>query len=419
MRNRKYLAMLCAVLIVVIASVAAGICGFPTYTLYAWKISTPGPMGNLIWGPGGTLYGTTYNAAFELQPKADGTWAYHVIHYLTASFAGLVSDASGNLYGTTGYGGAYNQGTVFRLRRCTDGNWTESVLHSFTGGADGANPHSALILDSSGNLYGTTEFGGKSAGSGCEGETCGVVFELAHNPNGTWTESVLHSFTGYTDGAWPVAGLVSDAAGNLYGTTLIGTGGCGGSGCGTVYRLSANPDGSWTKAVLHSFNLLDGDGPVAGLILDAAGNLYGTAEGGGNLSQSLCGGGYCGVVFKLAPNLDETWTESVTHAFNGKDGSSPQASLTFDATGNLYGTTTFGGDLSDCEGRGCGVAFKLTSNTGGTWTEIVLHRFYDTPGAHPFAGMILDKSGNLYGTTYGDGIGRLPTTFGSVFKIVQ
>jgi uncharacterized repeat protein (TIGR03803 family) len=290
-----------------------------------------------------------------------------------APYAGLIFDAAGNLYGTT-YAGGAGDGVVFKLAPNPDGTWTETVLHSFAG-TDGGGPYAGLIFDATGNLYGTTEGGG--AGD------YGVVYKLSPNPDGTWTESVLHSFTG-ADGWFPYAGLIFDSAGNLYGTTYYGGGtGCG-YGCGAVYKPAPNPDGTWTETVLHSFMGTDGRNPYGGLISDASGNLYGTTQYGG------ASAGY-GVVFKLAPNVDGTWTETVLHNFMGTDGYGPLAGLVFDAIGNLYGTAQGGG------ADGNGVVFKLVPNQDGAWSESVLHTFSGT-GKNPEAPVIFDPAGNLYGT---------------------
>jgi uncharacterized repeat protein (TIGR03803 family) len=218
---------------------------------------------------------------------------------------------------------------------------------------------------------------------------------------------VLHRFL-FTaaDGQEPTAGLVFDAAGNLYGTTASGGG-------GIVFKLAPNPDGTWTENVLHSFtrNSADGDIPRAGLIFDSSGNLYGTTASGGGSSACIVGGGAegCGVVFKLAPNPDGTWTESILYSFTGgADGAGPQAGLIFDAAGNLYGTTYSGGSTA-CTG-GCGVVFKLTP-TGSSWSERVLHSF-GGHGEFPNGPVIFDPAGNLFGTTSAGS-----SNFGLVFEI--
>jgi uncharacterized repeat protein (TIGR03803 family) len=391
--------------------------------LHVFKNASDGanPYGNLVLDAAGNLYGVTINGGvggggvvFKLTPNAhpnpDGCcWTESVLHSFTGEdgavpYAGLIFDAAGNLYGTTTGGGADNDGVVFKLTPNPDGTWTESVLHSFTGG-DGAYPWGPLIFDAVGNLYGMTTLGG------ADGD--GVVFKLTPNPDGTWTESVLHSFTG-ADGfnEFGSAGLIFDADGNLYGTTVWGgpswDPGEGGFGAGVVFKLTPNPDETWTESVLFNFicvRLLCGGNPDAGLIFDAAGNLYSTAYGGGADSD--------GVVFKLTPNPDGTWTESVLYSFTGRDGATPVAGLIFDAAGNLYGTTYYGGSNSrkECGFSGCGVVFKLTPTSRG-WTETVLHTFWGY-GANPHGGVIMDAAGNLYGTTYaGSG-----TNNGLVFEI--
>jgi uncharacterized repeat protein (TIGR03803 family) len=319
---------------------------------------------------------------------------------------------------------------------------TETVLHSFTGsGFDGANPAAGLIADRAGNLYSTTRFGGAGgATTVCGGFGCGVVFKLSpggtervlysfcslppicsdgFNPDAgliadgagnlygttfggrvallpatavvfklspTGTETVLHSFT-ISDGANPAAGLIADRAGNLYGTTYIGGAGvCVGFGCGVVFKLS--PGG--TETVLHSFTVSDGALPSAGLIADRAGNLYGTTRNGGaGSAPTVCGGFRCGVVFKLSPGGTETLLYSFCSLPSCSDGTFPEAGLIADRAGNLYGTTYIGG------AAGNGVVFKLSP--GGT--ETVLHSFTVSDGANPAAGLIADRAGNLYGTT--------------------
>jgi uncharacterized repeat protein (TIGR03803 family) len=380
-------------------------------TLHKFKLTGGGgsvPYGGVILDAASNLYGTTRDGGaygvgtvFELRPNGDGSWTESVLHSFNGSdganpVAGLIFDAAGSLYGTTQYGGSVSAcgtqgcGTVFELTPNGDGSWTERVLHSFEG-RDGAGPFAGLIFDAAGNLYGTTKYGGA--------HPWGTVFELTPNGDGSWTESVLHSFKAY-DGAYPVAGLTFDTAGNLYGTTLGG----GANGKGTVFELTPNGDGSWGESVLHSFSHYHRDGqyPEAGVTFDAAGNLYGTAV------QSVAKYYRGGTVFQLTPNGDGSWTESVLHSFNGRDGAGPYGDLTFDAAGNLYGTTNSGGAVC-----GCGAVFKLTPNGDGSWTERGLHKFKNHPSAYPQAGLVLDQAGNLYGTTVGDGT----TTFGSVFEI--
>jgi uncharacterized repeat protein (TIGR03803 family) len=273
---------------------------------------------------------------------------------------GLIADPAGNLYGTTGGGGASGQGTVFQLD--PSGNLT--VLHSFTGG-DGSHPRAGLIADAAGNLYGTTITGGAT--------DVGTVFQLT--PSGDL--NVLYSFTGGSDGALPFAGVIADAAGNLYGTTIDG----GAGGQGTVFQL----DPSGTLTVLYS---PDDGSPWAGLLADAAGNLYGTIDAGDGP----------GTIFQLTPS----GTLNVLHRFTGRDGAIPHGRLIADAAGNLYGTTHNGGT------SGYGTVFQLDSS--GTVT--VLHSFTGgSDGAYPEAGLIADTAGNFYGTTYGGGAGGQGTVF--------
>ena len=322
--------------------------------------------------------------------------------------AGLIFDSAGNLYGTT-YGGGIHCpdvggcGTVFELSPREGGGYTETVLHSFGNGTDGQYPQASLILDGVGNLYGTTSGGGiHTSCSNGYGPGCGTVFELSPREGGGYTETVLHSFGNGTDGQYPQAGLVMDGAGDLYGTTYGGgiytscSNGYG-PGCGTVFELSPREGGGYTETVLHSFgNGMDGQNPYAGLILDSQGNLYGTTYYGG----TDCAPYGCGTVFELSPREGGGYMETVLHSFgNGTDGENPYASLILDSHGNLYGTTYYGG-IHDG-----GTAFELSPREGGGWTETVLHSFGNgTDGSEPYAGLILDSHGNLYGTTYYGGI---------------
>jgi uncharacterized repeat protein (TIGR03803 family) len=326
--------------------------------------------------------------------------------------AGLIKDASGNLYGTTAVGGNFSNGTVFELVN-SSGTYSEQVLFSFTGGIEGigASPEAGLIMDASGNLYGTTEAGGSS---GCSENTgCGTVFELL-NSSGTYNLKVLHDFTSTGgDGASPFAGLIMDASGNLYGTTF-GGGPLGPFGNGTVFEL-VNSSGTYSEKVLYSFTGTGGDGvgPSGVLIMDASGNLYGTTRFGGTSGN--------GTVFELV-NSSGTYSEQVLYSFTGTggDGASPFAGLIMDASGNLYGTTASGGTPVPAGGSGCifgcGTVFELV-NSSGTYSEKVLYSFPSTgvDGELPSAGLIMDASGNLYGTTIGGGTDGL----GTVFELVN
>jgi len=318
----------------------------------------------------------------------------------------LAVDRVGNLYGTTGGGGGATAcelgcGTVFMLAvpATQNGAWKETVLYSFTGGSDGAGPAAGLIFDRAGNLYGTTAVGGDGpCNEGVGG--CGVVFELSPPaaPGGAWTEAVLHSFSG-SDGSGPIARLTLDQAGNLYGTTNGGGSGSGCSaGCGVVFELvaPASQGGAWTYSVLHNFSQDGSDGflPYGDLVLDPAGNLYGTTIAGGT-------GNAGGTVFELEAL---TWAENILYTFpSGHSG--PAAGVIFDQVGNLYGTTEGGG------ASGQGSVFKLT-RSGSAWTETVL--FDGRAHAATFLGdLIFDQSGkNLYGTAEGFGGGA-----GALFRL--
>jgi uncharacterized repeat protein (TIGR03803 family) len=266
--------------------------------------------------------------------------------------------------------------------------------------SSGAKSEAGLISDSQRNLYGTTDIGGDlncNSGAGC-----GTIFELSK----TGTETVLYTFKGGHDGERPLAALLRDAAGNLYGTTWEGGGdGCGGPGCGTVFKLEPV---SGVETILHRFTGgTDGQSPVSGLISDAQGNLYGATELSGD-GNGVCGSLGCGTVFKI----DTTGKETILYRFTGgSDGSEPSGTLVRDVSGNLYGTTGLGGDLTCNAPCGCGMVFKLDR----AGTETVHHAFTGSPadGNNPIAGVILDSSGNLYGTTYRDGA----FGFGTIFKV--
>lgn len=348
------------------------------------------PLGGLIADSQGNLYGTTeyggtgYGVVFELIPNMSGAWGEQVLY----KFAGtpsdgaypsgaLIFDGQGNLYGTTQLGGPHGAGTVFELSPGAGGVWSEKVLYSFNppafGGTDGFNLYAdGLALDGAGNLYGTTISGGSSC-------YCGTVFELSPGANGTWTEKVLHRFTGGNDGGAPFGTTpVLDAAGNLYGVTNWG----GAHDYGVVYELVRGAAGSWAEKVLYSFpGGSAGASPLGKLVFDSAGNLYGTTY-------------Y--TAYELSPPSNGTWTIKTLHNFaGGTDGANVQSGLVFDKAGNLYGTTYRGG-------KHYGTVFKLTPKANGTWSETILHRFLPTggDGFNPqLAELIVDANGNLYGTT--------------------
>ncbi len=369
------------------------------------------PAAGLVMDAAGNLYGTTsaggifitYGTVFELSPVPGGGWSETVLHSFNddgtdgwTPLAGLIFDAAGNLYGTTGTGGTYHGGTVFELSPVPGGGWTETVLHSFGNGTDGSGPGGgSLIFDATGNLYGTTTAGGTFT---CPRDGCGTVFELTPTVGGAWTETVLYNFQRGSDGHVPYAGLIFDASGNLYGTTQEGgTGNCLNGqthGCGTVFELTPAVGGGWAETVLHNFGIgNDGTYPGANLIFDSAGNLYGTTVNGGDYVG--------GTAFELTPAPGGAWNESVLYSFNlqGPGGAGPVGPLVFDAAGSLYGTAIQNGIYYG------GTTFKLTPGVGGTWTETVLHSFNEngSDGYYPVGGVIFDAAGNLYGMTQSGG----------------
>jgi uncharacterized repeat protein (TIGR03803 family) len=352
----------------------------------------------------GTVFKLAHSASkWTLTPLYDFTGKAHN-NDGEFPFAGVVFGPDGYLYGTTtdGGGGQCRSvdggcGTVFMLRpppkACKTAlcPWNETILYSFAGGNDGWYPIGDLFFDHMGNIYGTTESGG-GAGCGGYGDGCGTVFKLTPS-NGEWTESVIYSFTGGQDGAVPQAGLVMDSADNLYGTALQGGSGCGFYGCGTVFQLTLS-DSGWRENTIYAFQRANG-GPTTGVIFDQSGNLYGVTNtvfelipsgvnwsytpifdlGGGMLRGNLAedkasnlygttndGGVYgLGTVFKLTPSSG-SWKYIDLHDFTGgSDGGQPYGSVLVDATGNLYGTASRGGDpLQYCGGNGCGVVWEIT-----------------------------------------------------------
>ncbi len=345
---------------------------------------------------------------FGLPALAVPAFAAHqmkVLHRFTGNdgespyYGNLIFDTAGNLYGTTYYGGnfgagcAYGCGTVFKLAP-QNGKWTETVLHEFEdNGQDGYYPLGGLTTDAAGNLYGTTTLGGA--------DDVGTVFMLAPKAEGSYSENVIYSFCSINnclDGAGPEAGLILDAAGNLYGTTSYGGDVYG----GVVFKLARGGSGKWKETVLYSLVGAYEGGSYAGVTFDKAGSLYGTTNGGSCFSG--------GTVFKLSPRKHSDWYYTLLYKFSqgGKDGACPSASVTFDATGNLYSTTFLGGAYN------AGVVFRLAPRAHGEWKETVVHSFNLNDGAQPYAGVIFDAAGNLYGTAAYGGANGL----GSVFELM-
>jgi uncharacterized repeat protein (TIGR03803 family) len=382
------------------------------------KLDGFSPSSGVITDAQGALYGTTHSGGkyafgtvFKLVPPSigGGAWIEVILYSFTGGADGKYPSSggplllrNGNLYGSTMGGGMFSQGVIFQL---TPGKpWQETVLYSFTGGADGGYPNSGLVVGYGGSLYGTAAGGFNDKG---------VVFRLSPSSSGgSWNESVVYYFKGGdVDGYDPVFAMAVDASGALYGTTNSG----GPAKAGVVFQLTPAPTGLWTESVLYIFKGLDdGSGPSSPLVFDAAGALYGTTRVGGVID---CFPGYgCGSVFQLVPPAAPggTWTENTLHDFTGApDDGAFGFGLTLDNEGALYGVTEEGGsDVSACYG-GCGSIFKLTppSAPGGSWTDQTEYSFEGgTDGMTPIAPMLL-VDGTFYGTTTSGGSKSLGTVF--------
>jgi uncharacterized repeat protein (TIGR03803 family) len=363
--KKSRIAIACLAAVAALSSAPAGAQSYEVMKEFEGNLT---PTSTLLRDSGGNLYGTALNdSVFKLAPDGRITFL-HQFSYPdgSAPWGRLIADGDGNLYGTTTVGGPLGSGTVFKL--APDG--THTLLHAFGPDEGGVYPYGGVVRDGSGNLYGTTQgYVGDGAGQP------GLVYKLA--PDGAYT--VLHRLS-WEDGGQPMAELVLDAEGNLYGTARAGT----------VFKLS--PDG--TFAVLHTFQGSDGGAPLGGLILDGSGNLYGTASSGGTPAYP----GF-GTVFKLA--ADGAYT--VLHQFNGADGATPSSALILDEGGNAYGTTQAGG------AGGHGTVFKLAPD--GTYT--LLHSFTGADGDSPYGGLLRTAGGDLYGTT---GLGGV-SGYGTIFRI--
>lgn len=418
--------------------------------LYSFQGGTDGatPIGGVVLDKQGNIYGATVNGGsssclspgqcgtvFELSPpaKKGQPWVETVLYVFKGLTAGdgatpgggLIADAAGNLYGETAYdgagpcrllGGLVGCGTVYELSPPSQsgGTWTETVLYSFQGGSDGYVPTGDLVFDTEGNLYGATQFGG-GKGANCDilyGGNCGTVFELSppQTKGGAWTEQVLHSFSSaglwsvYGDGAQPNGGLIVDQAGNLYGTTYYGgnsvvcDGGESGTGCGTTFELAPMPGGRWEEKVLHRFDINDGVNPEAGLVADQLDNLYGTTFGGPEHGF--------GLVFELKKpsGSGQSWNEDVLYEFkNGIDGAYPAAGVAFGPNGLLYGTASGGGT-----GRK-GTLFRLEPETARVTVPgiDVLYSFYGgATAAYPYGNLTFGSSDTIYGVSQFGGTGK-------------
>jgi uncharacterized repeat protein (TIGR03803 family) len=381
---------------------------FTVLHTFTYGLDGASPYSGLAIDKAGNLYGTNTQGdggqdegtVYKLK-RSGSSWVFSPLFSFTGQTDGAVPEAgvifgpNGTLYGTTQEGGVNGNGTVFNLKPSASAcrsalcPWTETVLYRFAGRPDGADPgYGDVIFGQTGNIYGTTISGGDN--------NLGTVYQLAPSGNG-WTESVLYSFAGPADGAAPNHGVILDKAGNLYGTTVVG----GSSNSGTVFELS--PAGSgWGEKVIYSFQgASDGSNPTAGLIFDQSGNLYGATSYGGQ------GGHDGGTVFELSP-FGGGWTFSLLYSFTQGvgDDCGPYGTLVMDGAGNLYGTTACDGIYNH------GSVFKLT-HSGGSWTYTSLHDFTGgSDGNLPFCNVIFDGNGNLYGTALGGGI-----EFGVVWEI--
>ncbi len=357
------------------------------------------PEAGVTFDQQGRIYGTASNGGsngqgvvYRLVHESDG-WLFSPIysfgsrgHDGSDPEAKVIFGPNGVLYGTTYQGGAENRGTVFSLQPPASAckaflcSWVETVLYSFTGGADGAYPQFGdLAFDQAGNIYGTTGNGG--SGTGCESYGCGVVFKLTRSGSG-WTESVLWNFTGGNDGAGPLSGVIFDSAGNLYGTTGFG----GSIGFGTVYELSPTQSG-WIQTTLYSFTSNDYGNGAGGLIMDAQGDLFGIT---GDLQS--------GAAYELKPQ-NGSWSFILLQSFTGLLFTGPLTAPTFDSQGNLYGPLPNGGSEEN------GEIFKLF-HAGDQWIYTPFYQFAGSDlGAYPIGAVTFDASGNMYGTSSAGGTG--------------
>jgi len=395
----------------------------------------PFPVGRIPFDSNGALYGTTAagggsgnnGTVFQLVPPTvqGGAWTENVLYRFAGGAdgrqpgTGLVFDAIGNLYGATQFGGNAQAcgggcGTIFELSPPAQqgGQWTHTVLYTFQAGFDGHYP-GEVVFGSNGALYGTTVDGG-TPGVLCHTSQkikfgCGTVFELTPpaGKGGAWTKTVLYTFPGFKgDGTGPGSEITFDSEGNLYGTTGGGT-----KAYGTVFELTPpSGSGAWTETVLHDFTGgSDGGYPSGTVTLGPNGVLYGNGSYSGVANAS-------GVVFELTPPAQQggAWTETVLHTFPAYkgDATTPWTTLAIDASGNLYGTSVFGGSTA-CY-LGCGTIFKLAPPTGGGgWTGTVLHDLGNS-GQDPNGSLVVLHNGLLYGTTTYLGASDL----GSVFTLV-
>jgi len=356
-------------------------------------------FGSTAWGGSSpTGSGTVY----ELQ-RAGAGFVYRQLHSFgngadgSFPWAGVTIGPDGSLYGTTYDGGTTQNGIVYNLRppatfcgsiSCP---WVETILYNFTRGSDGGDPQGGVVFDRSGNMYGTNVNGGSG--------DVGVAYTMTHSNDG-WSYQVIYPFSNGLDGGNP-GPLLIDGAGNLYGPAAVGgLPGCGGFGCGTIFKLSRSGSG-WTEQTLYQFHdSSDGSDPQGGVIMDSAGSVYGS---------TCCGDGTGGTIFELSPS-GGIWNFNLLYAYNGI-GLGPEGNLVRDAAGNLYGATVFNGRYNE------GVVFKLTPTSGG-WIYTSIHDFTGgTDGEWPEGGLAIDSNGNVYGTTYQGGLQNCADGCGVVYEI--
>jgi uncharacterized repeat protein (TIGR03803 family) len=430
-QSRKLILMMAALVATVLLGGTADAGGQAYRVIYDFGQKCPSPswpVGIPAVAKNGDLYGVTEggggcngSAIYKLTAPQTrgGAWTETVLYEYTGNTefpVSLVIDKDGTLYGTGE--GPSTRGFIFRLTPPISGHgpWTYQTLYTFQSSADGDAPQGNLVFDAKGNLYGATQAGGElSCG---QNGGCGTVFELKRpsKRGGKWRFSVLHTFTGIPDGIQPFAGVTFDQKGNLYGTTNWG----GPLGSGAVYRLTppAKKGQSWTETVLYSFaqDGPRGSHPEGPVILDGSGNVYGTTAFGGDAN---CQGGFgCGVVFELSPPAQKggAWTDATLHVFQGgNDGIDPSGYMLFDSKGNLYGTAQVGG-----AGNG-GIVYRLKppAQKGGAWTETVLHAFTGSngDGNQPASGLTWGKWNYLYSVTAEGGSACQAPGCGTAFEL--
>lgn len=314
----------------------------------------------------------------------------------------LVADSFGNYYGTTSDGGLHSSqcsrqgtqdpgcGTVFAISPNGSGGWILKTIYRFKGPPDGAAPSSNLVLDSQGNLFGTTEYGG-NGGHGCDQVGllgCGTIFRLSPTKSGAWTESVIYGSLAGIKADYP-ASLVSDSAGNLYGT--LSPRSCSSvSGCGYVFKLTPGGSGGWAFSIVHAFSKSDGADPT-GVTVDSSGNLFVTTAEGATAY---------GTLVELSPTGSNSYTMHLLHTFSDSDGRSPLAGVTLDSAGNIYGTASIGGNTTVCV-DGCGTVFEVSPNSVGSYDFAVLYSFSSIIHSYPQTSLVFDAAGNLYGLAGG------------------